>query len=161
MGDRLSKDERGRRQFLITDQGVDLSGAAEGEEPPTRSIYLTQGDIRELQKAKSAIKAAVETLIVRLDLKPNDLQRMILTGSFGSQLNIEAVVGLGMIPAVPLDVVETSANGAGFGAALFLDDAEFARGERIARMAEQVDLDTDRYFIDRYVSSMALSNDGD
>ncbi|OQY16957.1 MAG: hypothetical protein B6I35_15230 [Anaerolineaceae bacterium 4572_32.2] len=42
-----------------------------------------------------------------------------------------------MIPTVYLEVVETSANGAGFGAVLFLDDDEFARGERIAAMAEQ------------------------
>ncbi|HEY72178.1 MAG: hypothetical protein DRJ03_12115 [Chloroflexi bacterium] len=72
-----------------------------------------------------------------LGLEGSDLQRMILTGSFGSQLNVEAVVGLGMIPTVYLEVVETSANGAGFGAVLFLDDDEFARGERIAAMAEQ------------------------
>jgi uncharacterized 2Fe-2S/4Fe-4S cluster protein (DUF4445 family) len=81
---------------------------------------------------------------------------MILTGSFGSQLNVEAVVGLGMIPPVDPVVVEPSANGAGFGAALFLDDGEFARGERIAAAAFQVDLDLDADFNRRYVQSMEL-----
>jgi uncharacterized 2Fe-2S/4Fe-4S cluster protein (DUF4445 family) len=81
---------------------------------------------------------------------------MILTGSFGSQLNVEAVVGLGMIPPVGLEIVEPSANGAGFGAALFLDDAEFARGERIASHAEQVDLDLDAEFNRRYIEAMEL-----
>ena len=107
-------------------------------------------------KAKAAIRAAIDILMNKLDLGAGDLQRMILTGSFGSQLNVEAVVGLGMIPAVGLEVVETSANGAGFGAALFLDDDEFARGERIAAIAEQVDLDLDADFNRRYIEAMSL-----
>jgi uncharacterized 2Fe-2S/4Fe-4S cluster protein (DUF4445 family) len=61
-----------------------------------------------------------------------------------------------MIPPVDLSVVEPSANGAGFGAALFLDDEEFARGERIAAAAIQVDLDLDADFNRRYVESMEL-----
>jgi uncharacterized 2Fe-2S/4Fe-4S cluster protein (DUF4445 family) len=156
-GHRLSQDERGVRRLLITDQGVDLRGAESLEGAARIPLYLTQHDIRELQKAKGAIRAAVEILMAQLGLKAGDLQRLILTGSFGSQLNVEAVLGLGMIPPVPLEIVETSANGAGFGAALFLDDAEFARGERIAAQAEQVDLDLDADFNRRYITAMELS----
>jgi len=54
-------------------------------------------------------------------------------------------------------VAETSANGAGLGAALMLDDAEFARAERIAAAAEQVDLDMDPDFDRRYIRSLALT----
>jgi uncharacterized 2Fe-2S/4Fe-4S cluster protein (DUF4445 family) len=155
-GHRLSQDERGVRRFLITDEGVDLRGVESLEEAPQVPLYLTQHDIRELQKGKGAIRAATEILMAQLGLEPRDLQRMILTGSFGSQLNVEAVVGLGMIPPVDLEVVEPSANGAGFGAALFLDDEQFARGERIAAQAEQIDLDLDADFNMRYVQSMEL-----
>jgi uncharacterized 2Fe-2S/4Fe-4S cluster protein (DUF4445 family) len=165
-GHRLSQDEEGVRRLLITEKGVDLRGVESLEEATEIPLYLTQHDIRELQKAKSAIRAATEILMIRLGLQPIDpsgsspsgqsLQRLVLTGSFGSQLNVEAVVGLGMIPPVDPSIVETSANGAGFGAALFLDEKEFARGERIAGQAEQVDLDLDPNFIQRYVESMAL-----
>ena len=148
-GHRIDQDERGVRRILLNDGPFD-----ESEDEP---LYLTQHDVRELQKAKGAILAATETLLERLDLRPADLQRLILTGSFGSQLNVEAVIGLGMVPPVSVDVVETSANGAGFGAALFLDDEAFARGEQIAAQAEQIDLDLDPGFIQRYVEAMALS----
>jgi uncharacterized 2Fe-2S/4Fe-4S cluster protein (DUF4445 family) len=141
-GDRLSQDEEGVRRFLIADQ-----------------IYLIQHDIRELQKAKGAIRAAMDTLLARLGLQPGDLRRMILTGSFGSQLDVAAVVGLGMIPPVAAEVIESSANGAGFGAALMLDDAEFARGERLATAAEQVDLDLDPDFDRRYIGCLALTSE--
>ncbi len=159
-GGRLDVDEEGVRRLLITRQGVDLAelnvAAETGEEPGQVPLYLTQHDIRELQKAKGAVRAAADTLLARLGLQPGDLERMILTGSFGSQLNVEAVVGLGMIPPVDLSVVEPSANGAGLGAALFLDEDEFARGERIAAVAEQVDLDLDPEFNRRYIESLDL-----
>ncbi len=155
-GHRISVDHQGVRRILITDEGVDLRGAESWEDAEQVSLYLTQHDVRELQKAKGAIRAATEILMTQLGLEPKDLQRMILTGSFGSALNVQAVVGLGMIPPVDIGVVEPSANGAGFGAALFLDDDQFARGERIAAQAEQVDLDLDADFNMRYIESMEL-----
>jgi uncharacterized 2Fe-2S/4Fe-4S cluster protein (DUF4445 family) len=155
-GHRLGQDHRGVRRFLITQKGVDLRGAESLDDAAQVSLYLTQHDIRELQKAKGAIRAAIEILMAQLELEPRDLARMILTGSFGSQLNVEAVVGLGMIPQVDLSIVEPSANGAGFGAALFLDDEQFSRGERIAACAEQVDLDLDADFNRLYIESMEL-----
>jgi uncharacterized 2Fe-2S/4Fe-4S cluster protein (DUF4445 family) len=164
-GHRLSQDQRGVRRLLITDspegdlrQAVDLRRVESPEQAPHVPLYLTQHDIRELQKAKGAIRTAVEILLARLELKPGDLSRLILTGSFGSQLNVEAVVGLGMVPPLDTAVVEPSANGAGLGAALFLDDDEFARGERIAARAEQVDLDMDPAFNKRFVEAMDLAD---
>jgi DNA-binding GntR family transcriptional regulator/uncharacterized 2Fe-2S/4Fe-4S cluster protein (DUF4445 family) len=156
-GHRLGQDEEGVRRFLITDRGVDRRGVEEDEEGAPTSLYLTQHDIRELQKAKGAIRATIDTLLDRLDLQPGDLQRMILTGSFGSQLNRKAIAALGMIPPVPPAAIETSANGAGLGAAMMLDDNEFARAERIAAAAVQVDLDMDPGFDRRYVRSLGLT----
>lgn len=150
-GRAIGEDEQGVRRIFLAEAETDRS-TDQGGVP----LYLTQHDVRELQKAKGAILAATETLMEGLGLGPGDLQRVILTGSFGSQLNVEAVVGLGMIPPVDPDIVETSANGAGFGAALFLDDEEFERGERIARMAQQVDLDLDADFNMRFVQAMEL-----
>jgi uncharacterized 2Fe-2S/4Fe-4S cluster protein (DUF4445 family) len=155
-GHLLSRDRKGVWRVLITDEGVDLSGLENGEEGTRISLYLTQHDIRELQKAKGAVRASAEILMSRLGLAPADLERMILTGSFGSQLNVDAVVGLGMIPPINPEIVETSANGAGFGAALLLDEEEFARGERIADQAEQIDLDLDADFNMRYIEAMDL-----
>jgi len=143
-GYRIGEDARGVRRILLTEEGA---------EP---SLYLTQHDVRELQKAKAAIRAAAEILLDQLGLRPQELQRLILTGSFGSQVSIEAVAGLRMIPPVDLDIVESEPNGAGFGAALFLDDEEFARGERLAALAQQVNLDLVPDFNQRYLAAMAF-----
>ncbi len=119
-------------------------------------LRLHQLDIRELQKAKGAIRAAIDVLMERLDLRPEDLERLILTGSFGGQVDIDAVLGLGMIPPVPLNAIETIANGAGFGAAKMLTDEGFEHAEKMSETAEQVDLDLDKIFFDRFINGMSL-----
>ncbi len=144
-GHRISADENQVRRIALTD-------AQDGE-----VVYLTQLDVRELQKAKAAVAAAAHILMRRLDLGVGDLQQMFLTGSFGSQVDVDAVVGLGMIPPVDPSIVKTPPNGAGLGAALFLDDGEFSRGERIAARAEQVDLDLDPDFHALYIACLAMS----
>jgi uncharacterized 2Fe-2S/4Fe-4S cluster protein (DUF4445 family) len=123
---------------------------------PDGNLTLTQWDIRELQKAKGAILATINILMRRLNLRPQDMGRMILTGSFGGQIDIEAARAIGLIPPVSPDVIENIPNGAGLGAASFLSDEGFARAIRIAEKAEQVDLDADPEFIERYVQAMTL-----
>jgi uncharacterized 2Fe-2S/4Fe-4S cluster protein (DUF4445 family) len=140
---RLEKDKEGVKRMRLL---------------PEVELWLTQLDIRELQKAKGAIRAAVDILLEQLALTPNDLKRLILTGSFGGQVDIEAVIALGMLPPVKQEVVETVANGAGLGAAMFLSDEGFALGEALAERAEQIDLDRDPNFISKYIQAMALSS---
>lgn len=142
---RLSLDSHGARRLPLTPDG---------------RLGLSQWDVRELQKAKGAIRAAVEVLMAELDLRPQDLEKVILTGSFGGQVDIDAVLALGMIPPVRRGAVETIANGAGLGAAMFLSDEGFAFAEKLAERAEQVDLDLDPDFNMRYVAAMSLTPNG-
>ncbi|GAB4529106.1 MAG: hypothetical protein Kow0063_05840 [Anaerolineae bacterium] len=142
---RVGEDDSGARYIPLTADG---------------RLALTQWDVRELQKAKGAIRAAVDILLSQLDLRPSDLERVILTGSFGGQMDIDAVLALGMIPPVRRAVVETIPNGAGLGAAMFLSDAGFALAEELASRAEQIDLDLTPDFNMRYVGAMSLTPDG-
>lgn len=139
---KISQDDQGSRRIVLA---------------PDQDLYLTQLDIRELQKAKGAIRAAVDVLLANLNLQPQDLSRVILTGSFGGQVDIQSILDIGMIPPVKPQVVETAANGAGFGAAIFLSEEGFALGERLAQKAEQIDLDTDAQFNQFYIDGMKLA----
>jgi uncharacterized 2Fe-2S/4Fe-4S cluster protein (DUF4445 family) len=139
---RLTTDAHGVRSLPLTEDG---------------RLLLTQWDVRELQKAKGAIRAAVDILLAELGLAPADLERLILTGSFGGQVDVEAALALGLIPPVRPEVVETVANGAGLGAAMFLTEEGFELGERLAARAEQIDLDLAADFNLRYVEALALA----
>jgi uncharacterized 2Fe-2S/4Fe-4S cluster protein (DUF4445 family) len=137
----IGKDERGVRYIRLTEDDT---------------IRLTQWDIRELQKAKGAILAAITILMKELNLKPEDLVKVFLTGSFGGQVDIDAVIGIGMIPGIKKELVETVANGAGFGAAMFLSPEGFELGEKLASRAEQLDLDANLDFQQQFVNALSL-----
>ena len=119
-------------------------------------VALTQMDIRELQKAKGAIRVAADIALERLGVRPEELRRVYLTGAFGSQLNIDAVLGVGLIPDVDRSRIELITNGAGFGAAMFLQDKGFQIGEELAARTAHVELDLEPEFNMRFVESMGL-----
>lgn len=139
---RIGQDRHGSRRIALTEDG---------------RLGLTQWDIRELQKAKGAIRAAIDILMARLGLKPQDMGKVFLTGSFGAQVDLQAVMGIGMIPPVHPSNVYAIANGAGLGAASFLSETGFERAEAIAARTEQVDLDQEAEFVTHYVGAMQLS----
>ena len=121
------------------------------------NIFLTQKDIRELQKAKAAIWATTEILLNQLDLSPEDIQKLYLTGSFGGKIEIDSAIGVGLIPKVNREAIVSVANGAGFGAALLLSDNGFALGVKIAARAQQIDLDRAADFPKLFIGAMKLT----
>jgi len=123
-------------------------------------VYVSQSDIRELQKAKGAIRAAADILLEHAGLGPHELSRVILTGGFGGRLDPAEVLALGVLPDVPVSRVHSIPNGAGMGAAMMLDDDTFRESEELAERIEHVELNLDPAFMEKYVSSMMLGDDG-
>ncbi len=119
-------------------------------------VALTQLDVRELQKAKAAIRVAADLLLEKLNVAPQDVRRVILTGSFGSQLDLDALIGVGLLPPVRRERIELVANGAGLGAALFLRDEGFARGSALAARAKHLELNDEPDFNARFVDALRL-----
>ena len=64
------------------------------------SIFLTEKDIENIITAKAAIFAAFNILMNRLSLKFSDLQTIYIAGAFGSYLNIESAIGIGLLPSL-------------------------------------------------------------
>jgi uncharacterized 2Fe-2S/4Fe-4S cluster protein (DUF4445 family) len=139
---------------LFSKWGNTFNGIREIRLTPDGQIRLTQSDIRELQKAKGAIRAAIEILMKMLGITPQDLKRFYLTGSFGGAIDIDSIIGIGMIPPVNADVVEAAPNGAGLGAAMYLSDEGMALAEKLAVRAKQIDLDRDADFANHFIRSM-------
>ncbi|MBQ7570602.1 MAG: DUF4445 domain-containing protein, partial [Synergistaceae bacterium] len=61
-------------------------------------IYLSQKDIRQVQLAKGAILSGVVTMLKAADLKPEELDKVIIAGQFGAHLKAESITGAGLIP---------------------------------------------------------------
>ncbi len=81
-------------------------------------ITVTQGDIRAIQLAKSALYAGARLLMDEMGVETVD--RVVLAGAFGAHISPKHAMVLGMIPDVPLDKVTSAGNAAGTGARMAL-----------------------------------------
>jgi len=96
-------DIDGMRAFLLAD-----------------GVYLTQRDIRELQFAKGSIATGIKVLMDILGVTAEDLDEVLLGGSFGSYLNPESAKIIGLVPPVDVDRIIAVGNSAGEGAKIAL-----------------------------------------
>src|SRR5262249_4590752 len=65
------------------------------------SIFLSQRDVRELQFAKAAIATGWRILLEEAGLATEDVQQVLLAGSFGSYLSPASAIRIGLVPEVP------------------------------------------------------------
>ena len=81
-------------------------------------ITVTQGDIRAIQLAKSALYAGARLLMDEFNV--DNVDRVVLAGAFGAHISPKHALVLGMIPDVPTDKVFSAGNAAGTGARIAL-----------------------------------------
>src|SRR5262249_582850 len=81
----------------------------------SRSIYLSQRDVRELQFAKAAIATGWRILLEEAGLAPGDVQQVLLAGAVGRDLFPAKAVRLRPGPGVRGVPVGSARGGAGGG----------------------------------------------
>ncbi|MGO9016208.1 MAG: ASKHA domain-containing protein [Dissulfurispiraceae bacterium] len=73
-------------------------------------IVLTKRDIDIFQRAKAAIGVAVNVLLTKAGIGYRELRRICIGGVFGQYLNIVNAQEIGLLPAIPGLLIETSGN---------------------------------------------------
>jgi uncharacterized 2Fe-2S/4Fe-4S cluster protein (DUF4445 family) len=64
------------------------------------AVELTQLDLRALQNAKGAIAAGVQLLLADAGLQAQQLDEILLTGSFGTYIDPASAQAIGLVPPV-------------------------------------------------------------
>ncbi len=115
-----------------------------------RDIPMTQQDVRQIQLAKAALFVAARTLLKRSNLQTPD--KIILAGGFGSYIDKEKAMLIGLIPDCELDKVYAIGNAAGDGARIALLNVE-KRNEidAVTRKVERFELPTDPDFQNQFI----------
>jgi len=120
-------------------------------------IVITEADIDNIIRAKSAMFAGYQSLLGKAGLAFSDLERVIIAGAFGDFINLENAITIGLLPELALDRYTFIGNGSLLGAKLIslsselLDDAE-----RVARKMTNIELSEDHAFMDNYMAGLFL-----
>lgn len=122
-----------------------------------KDIVITEIDIDNLMRAKAALYAGCTTLANSVDIACSDLEQVIIAGAFGSNIDIENSITIGLFPDIARDKFVYIGNGSLLGARLtsfstdILDD-----GERVAKMMTNFELSVNGKFMENYTASLFL-----
>ncbi len=127
----------------------------DGTESGGPLITVTQGDIRAIQLAKSALYAGARLLMDELNIDKVD--RVTLAGAFGAHISPKHAMVLGMIPDCPLDKVTSAGNAAGTGARIALCNvaARVAIEDEVKRI-HKVETAIEPRFQEHFVAANAI-----
>ncbi len=143
-------DETGLFDDDYFDDGFCLAVTEDGDE-----ILFTQKDVREIQLAKAAIRAGIETLLLRYGIEKEDIAKVYLAGGFGYKLDLEKAFCIGMLPEEFRGRVEAVGNSSLHGAVRYLREAKAEEAvNRIAGISEEVSLSADKDFNEFYMDAM-------
>jgi uncharacterized 2Fe-2S/4Fe-4S cluster protein (DUF4445 family) len=122
-----------------------------------RDIAVTQLDVQEIQLAKAAIYAGARILMKHLHIGPREIQKVFLAGAFGTYVDPQSAVIVGMYPDVPLERVQFVGNAAGSGARMALLSKEVRENsDLIAQRIDYVELAADPSFQREFSEALQL-----
>ena len=123
-------------------------------------ILVTQNDIRQIQLAKAALYAGVKLLMDHIGT--DRVERIRLAGAFGSHINVQHAMLLGLIPDCVLGEVSSAGNAAGTGARIALLNSQSRDViETLVKNIEKIETALEPKFQDYFVDAMAFPNKTD
>ncbi|MDA8233363.1 MAG: ASKHA domain-containing protein [Clostridia bacterium] len=106
---RLRKNAAGKTEFVL---------AWAEETAINQDIIITQGDVRAVQLAKAALYVGAKYLMEKFGV--DEVHEVILAGAFGTYIDREKALIMGMFPDCPPENIRAVGNAAGDGAKLAL-----------------------------------------
>jgi uncharacterized 2Fe-2S/4Fe-4S cluster protein (DUF4445 family) len=122
-----------------------------------RDVRMTRKDVNEIQLAKGAVRAGADALLDIAGIKGEDLDQVIIAGAFGTYLDLDSAIAIGMLPRTERTRYQQVGNAAGTGARRMLVSLEQRQiAESIARHVEFVELAKHPSFTKIYSQALLL-----
>jgi len=143
----LECDEKECRYILVSAK----------ESATEENIYLSEVDIDNLIRAKSAVYAGIRTLLEEVDLGTFDLEKIYIAGGLGKHINIRNAIIIGMLPDIDIKKYHFLGNTSVTGAYLSLmSDKKYNESISISEHITYIELSVNMKFMDRYVAGLFL-----
>jgi uncharacterized 2Fe-2S/4Fe-4S cluster protein (DUF4445 family) len=118
-----------------------------------KDITISLGDVRAVQLAKGAMYAGAKLMMRRLGIER--LDKVILAGAFGSYIDKESAMIMGLFPDCEPEDVYAVGNAAGDGARMaLLNRDKRVEANQIARQVEYVELTVEGDFEREFAQAM-------
>jgi len=144
---RVREGEHGWEYLLV---GASESGTG-------HDIVITEGDIENLMRAKAAVYAGIGVLMESVDVGFDDLDEVLVAGTFGRYLELDEVVTIGLLPELPRKRFRFVGNGSLRGARLVALSRDMTRvARKTSDNMTYLELSINAAFMDMYVSAMFL-----
>ncbi|MBE5765825.1 MAG: DUF4445 domain-containing protein [Clostridiales bacterium] len=138
---------------LVRAEIIDETGRMDEDVLIADGVYLTRKDVREIQLAKAAIAAGIELLAKEMGAK--QIETVYLAGGFGSHIDPESALAIGLLPASICKNIVPIGNAAGMGAVeMLLSSSARERAEALARETQYIELSEMKEFQDSFVENM-------
>lgn len=122
-----------------------------------RDIALTEIDIENLIRAKGAIFSGCMTLLAEVGMTMQDIDRIILAGGFGSYVDLEKAMTIGLLPEIDPDKVTFIGNSSLMGAKMSSLTNRIRRDVvDVTRRLTNFELSETLSFMDNYIAALFL-----
>lgn len=146
--------------LLLQKEIIENTGYLEEAYMFNELIGIFPEDVRQVQLAKAAIAAGIEVLLHEAKIDFEELDALFLAGGFGSHLNIEHGITIGLIPEAMRDKVVIVGNASLAGGVKYLQEMYGNTGvNRIIEASEYIELSTSIKFNELYVMHMMFGGD--
>jgi len=114
-------------------------------------LTLTQADLDSLIRSKAAMYTILETLAQTVGVSLEDIASFYVAGAFGSIIDPESAIGIGLLPDLPRDRFHVLGNSAIEGAVQALFSRESI--DQVAKIQDQttyLELNVNQDFMNRF-----------
>jgi uncharacterized 2Fe-2S/4Fe-4S cluster protein (DUF4445 family) len=120
-----------------------------------QDIVITDVDLDNIMRAKGAMFSGYTCLLDKIGLNVDALDRVIIAGAFGSFINLEHAITIGLLPDIPREKFAFIGNSSLKGARLAaIDRGLFNRAKSIARVMTNVELSEDPSYMDNFMAAL-------
>jgi len=122
-----------------------------------RDIALTEIDIENLIRAKGAIYSGCQTLLEEVGLDMQMIERIVLAGGFGSYVDLEKAMTIGLLPEVDSDRITFIGNSSLMGARMSALTNRFRMDVvDVTKKMTNFELSETSSYMDNYVAALFL-----
>lgn len=140
-----------------TEEGKEFLLVPKKETFKGEDVVLTEGDIATLIRSKGAIFLGACVLLEEMGYRFSDLKRIYLAGMFGTYLDVEKAIIIGLLPDLPKERITFIGNSAISGAKLCLLYEEARKKiKEIAKKTTYLELSVNPKFMNEYSSTLFL-----